>query len=108
MTVNVCPAGVARAEPDRVWALIATPERLDEWVDGKFVSATPPGPASKGQRIELSTPAFRRRWLVTMDVGGVDPQRRWIDFEVKLPLGLVNHEHVTLTPTETGTLVRLN
>jgi hypothetical protein len=39
----------------------------------------------------------------------VDPQRRWIDLLVRLPFGIDNHEHVTLTETKDGgTLVRLN
>ena len=108
MIVNVCPAGIANVEPDRVWPLLTIPERYDEWVDGRFVSATPPGPAARGQRIALSTMAFARRWPVTIDVGDIDPDRRWIDLTVHLPLGLVNREHVTLTPTDRGTLVRLN
>jgi len=45
---------------------------------------------------------------VTIEVKGVDPARRWIDLRVLLPLGIVNDEHVTLTRTDEGTLVRFN
>ena len=109
MIVNVCPAGVARAEPDRVWKLLTTPESFEAWQGARFVSARPPGPAATGQRVELAAPALGRRWPVVIDVGGVDPNRRWIDLTVRLPFGIVNHEHVTLAETPEGaTLVRLN
>jgi hypothetical protein len=62
-----------------------------------------------GQTIHLAARGFGRRWPVSIDVGEVDPQRRWIDLKVYLPLGIDNHEHVTLTETkEGGTLVRFN
>ena len=39
----------------------------------------------------------------------MEPQSRWIDLFVRLPFGIENHEHVTLTATEEGgTLVRFN
>ncbi|HEY5034293.1 MAG TPA: hypothetical protein VIJ30_04155 [Candidatus Dormibacteraeota bacterium] len=46
---------------------------------------------------------------IDIEVRGVDPQRRWIDLVVRLPFGVENHEHLTLTETaEGGTLVRFN
>lgn len=94
--------------PDSVWDVLTEPRRFDEWVDAGFVSAVPPGRVVKGQRIELSAPAFGRRWPVTIDVLDVDAARRWLDLDVSLPFGVVNHEHVTLAPADKGTLVRLN
>lgn len=53
--------------------------------------------------------ALGRDWLFSIDVTGVDPQRRWIDLVVHLPFGIENFEHLTLTETkEGGTLVRFN
>jgi ligand-binding SRPBCC domain-containing protein len=61
------------------------------------------------QKIWLEAPEFGRRWPVTIDVGEIDPGRRWIDLRVSLPFGMVNREHITLTETEAGgTLVRFN
>jgi hypothetical protein len=109
MIVNVCPAAVTSASPDRVWGVLTTAERLEEWQDARFVSSTPPGPMATGQRIALAARGLGRWWPVTIDVGKIDPGRRWIDLVVHLPLGIVNREHVTLTETESGgTLVRLN
>jgi len=107
--VNVCPAAVTPASPDRVWEVLTTPERFGEWQDATFVSADPLGPVKPGQTIHLAARGFGRRWPVSIDVVDVDPQLRWIDFRVYLPFGVENHEHVTLTETkEGGTLVRFN
>ena len=109
MVVNVCPAAVTSAPPERVWSVLTTPERFGEWLDASFVSASPPGPARPGQTIHLSAPSLGRRWPVSMDVVDVDPQSRWIDLLVRLPFGIENHERVTLSETKGGgTLVRFN
>lgn len=109
MVVNVCPAAVTNASPDRVWGVLTTPERFGEWVDATLVSTDPPGPIKPGQTIHLTTPAFGRKWPVTIEVRDVDPQSRWIDFLVHLPFGVDNHEHITLTEYKEGrTLVRFN
>ena len=109
MIVNVCPAAITTASPDRIWSVLSAPERLGEWADADFVSASPPGPMIAGQRIELTTRAFGGTWRVSIDVEDLDPARRWIDLVVHLPFGVVNHEHLTLTATESGgTLVRFN
>lgn len=108
MIVNVCPAGVARVPPDRVWGAIANIDRWREWTDAVVASVEPPGPAQKGQHVRLHAP--RLRFLrFTIDVDDVDPQRRWIDLVVRLPFGITNFEHLTLTETKEGaTLVRFN
>ncbi len=73
------------------------------------MSAEPPGPVRQGQVIRLAARGYGREWPVAIDVVDVDPDRRWIDLTVHLPLGLVNREHVTLTQTDAGgTLVRFN
>jgi len=59
--------------------------------------------------IRLAAHGYGREWPVAIEVDEVDPDRRWIDLTVHLPLGLVNREHVTLTATDAGgTLVRFN
>jgi len=109
MVVNVCPAAVTSAPADRVWRVLTTPERFSEWNDATFVSAEPPGPVKPGQTLHFTTPALGRKWPVTMEVRDVDPQSRWIDLVVHLPLGVDNYEHITLTENnEGGTLVRFN
>lgn len=97
------------AAPDRVWKVLTTIERFGDWNDATFVSAEPPGPIAPGQVIHLAAPALGRKWALTIEVGEVDPQRRWIDLLIHLPFGVDNHERVTLTQTDAGgTLVRFN
>ena len=109
MIVNVCPAAVTSAPPDRIWNILTTLERFGDWNDASFVSAEPPGPIKPGQIVHLTAPALGRKWPVTIEVGEFDPQRRWIDLLVHLPFGVDNHERVTLTQTDAGgTFVRFN
>jgi hypothetical protein len=107
--VNVCPAAVTPASPERVWNVLTAVERFDEWVDASFVSAVPPGPLASGQTVRLSARSLGRQWPLTIEVRDVDPQGRWLDLVVHLPFGIDNHERLTLTETkEGGTLVRFN
>ena len=109
MVVNVCPAAVTAASPDRIWEVLTKPERFSDWNDAAYVSSEPPGPVRPGQVIHLTAPAFGRKWPVDISIEKMDPGRRWIDMLVDLPFGIDNHEHITLTETkEGGTLVRFN
>lgn len=109
MIVNVCPAATSTAPPEKFWSVLAVPEKFGVWSDARFVSADPPGPVQPGQVINLRASGFGREWPVRIDVRDIDPQHRWMDLFVHLPLGLTNHEHLTLTETkEGGTLVRFN
>ena len=100
MIVNVCPSATAATPIQHVWQVLTTPDRFGEWLDAKAVAIRPPGQAVAGQRIELAAPSFGFR----VDVGG-----RWIELTVRLPVGIVNHERVTLTELDAGhTLVRFN
>ncbi len=89
--------------------MLADPERFGEWAGARFVSAEPPGLVQPGQVIHVRAAGLGREWRVRMDVRAVDPQHRWLDVVVHLPLGVANFERVTLTETtEGGTLVRFN
>lgn len=89
--------------------MLSAPERFGEWTDATYLSSDPVGPSRPGQTIHLTAPLFGRSLPIDIEVRGVDPQRRWIDLVVRLPFGVENHEHLTLTETaEGGTLVRFN
>jgi hypothetical protein len=107
--VNVCPAAVTKASAERVWSVITTLERGEEWLDVKVDSSQPPGAMTPGQIIKLGGPVLGLKFYLTMEVGDMDPQRGWIDLLAHLPFGIDNHEHLTLTATpEGGTLIRFN
>ena len=109
MIVNVCPAAVTSASPERVWNVIVNLERAEEWMDVKVDSSQPPGVMTPGQIIKLGGPVLGLKLYLSMEVGEMDPQRGWIDLLVRLPFGIDNHEHLTLTPTDAGgTLIRFN
>ena len=109
MIVNVCPAAMTSASPDRVWSVLSKPEKFEEWQGARFVSADPPGDVQPGQAINLSARGFGRSWPVRIDVRDVDPEHRWIDWVARLPLGIANFQRTTLSETpEGGTLVRFN
>jgi hypothetical protein len=107
--VNVCPAAVSSAPAERIWRVMTSLERIGEWQDARFVSASPPGPMESGQVLSLAARGFGREWPVKIEVRDIDPRHRWLDLLVNLPFGVENHENVTLTETkEGGTLVRFN
>jgi hypothetical protein len=104
MIVTACPAAVVEAPPPVVWDLLASGERLGEWVDARFVGAEPSGPVQPGQRLRFAASALRLP--VTMDVMEVDPAAR-LRLLVRLPVGVVNDETITLAEVAPGrTLVR--
>jgi len=109
VVVNVCPAAVTSAPPEKIWSVLTAADRIGEWQDARFMSAEPPGPMKAGQVIKLAARGFGREWPVRIDVRDVDQHHRWVDMVVHLPFGVDNLEHVTVTETKDGgTLVRLN
>ncbi|HEY6117561.1 MAG TPA: SRPBCC family protein [Candidatus Dormibacteraeota bacterium] len=109
MIVNVCPAAMTSASPDRVWSVLSKPQLFEAWQGAHFVSADPPGEVQPGQAIHLSARGLGRAWPVRIDVRDVDPHHRWIDWVARLPLGIANFQRTTLTETpEGGTLLRFN
>jgi len=107
--VNVCPTGVTSVAPERIWQIVTAPERFGDWTDADYVSADPPGPATTGQVIHLGASGLGRVWPMTIEIGEMDSNHRWIDLVARLPFQIRVDEHLTLTPTpEGGTLVRFN
>jgi hypothetical protein len=107
--VNVCPAATSKAPPERFWTVLTDVAGYGDWVDARFVSADPAGPAQPEQKLYFKARSLGREWPVRIDLTRLDPGHRWIDMIAYLPFGIANHEHLTLSETkEGGTLVRFN
>ena len=78
-----------------IWNLLTTAEGYNRWADATVVAAVPPGPAEPGQCIELRSWALGRGWPVHFEIGAVEPMHG-IEITVRLPFGIVNHEHISL------------
>ncbi len=65
-------------------------------------SAVPPGPLQSGQALRLCGRAYARRLCLRMEIDAVDEAKGVIDMRVMLPLGMINHEHMTLAPVLDG------
>jgi Polyketide cyclase / dehydrase and lipid transport len=107
MRIDVCPATTVNARLDTVWGLLTDWPSFASWSGVELVGVDPPGPAAAGQHVALRAGAFGRSWAVTVDVLEVDAPAR-LAIDVRTPLGVVNHELVTLADTRRGTLVRFN
>src|SRR6266536_1085205 len=106
MTVTACPAAIIDAPIERVWSLLVDPRAWSDWSGVRFEGAEPDGPIHVGQRWRFSATAFGKRWpVVNATVTGVapePPERRNLDVDVATPLGIVNHEHVTVNSVDDG------
>jgi uncharacterized protein YndB with AHSA1/START domain len=90
---ETCPTDVIHASPERVWELLANPARLDEWLGVKVVEA-PARDLAAGDRLVFGpAPGLRLSW----DVLSVEPPRT-LELDVKVPLGIRNHEIVSVSP----------
>lgn len=108
MAVTACPIAVIKAPTSTIWRLLTTREGYDEWADARVVAIQPPGSAAEGQLVEFQARALGIGWRVEFRIAEVVPSRS-LGIDVRLPLGIVNHEHITLLPlSERETRVTFN
>jgi hypothetical protein len=82
-----------------VWELLTVPRLYPSWADSVLVEA-PDRPVVAGDRIVLGTgPA--RTMRVTLEVVALAPPHE-LTLDVHMPLGIVNHEVVRITPISDG------
>ncbi|HZU66737.1 MAG TPA: SRPBCC family protein [Ktedonobacteraceae bacterium] len=97
MVVSVCPADIVAAPVEVAWELLNQPAHYGEWVDARVERVEPEGPATPGQRIYMTSPAFGKRWNVNAEVKAINPARHQVQIDVMLPLGLIDHATITCT-----------
>ena len=100
MSLSICPAAIVAAPVETVWAIITDTERYDQWIDAHVERVVPPGPATPGQMVYLTSRAMGRVWNVTMHIDMVNPDKHQLRMLIKLPLGLVNNETISCTPID--------
>jgi hypothetical protein len=103
MTTSLCPIAIVNAPAERVWSLLADPSRYALWWDASTRSITPPGPAQRGQRVEVDSRAIGRRWNLTVTVEEVDAIRGAIRLTTKLPLGITVFNSIPCTALDPAT-----
>ena len=102
MVVSVCPADIVAAPVEDVWELLNQPSHYDEWWDARLERIEPEGPAIPGQTVYATSSGLGKRWDVRFVVKTVNPARHQIQFDVTLPLGIVDHVTITCTPIDAG------
>jgi hypothetical protein len=99
MSLESCPTDVVQAPAELVWSLLASPASLDTWIDGRLVSG--PGRALQpDDRLRFRSGPLGL-FEVEFLVHGVEAPLR-LGLEVRLPLGVVNHQVVVVTSLAGG------
>jgi len=89
---ETCPTDVVHASPERVWELLTNPARFG-WLGVKVIAAPPRNLAAGDRLVFGPAPGLRLSWQVL----SVEP-RRMLELDVKVPLGISNHEIVVVSP----------
>ena len=95
MSIATCPTDIVAAPPERVWELLTSPDLLARWSHAELGRA-PSRPLEAGDAVVLGV-GIGHRLKVTIEVKAVEPFRQ-LTLDVRLPLGVVNHEVVVVTP----------
>ncbi len=102
MSLSTCPVAVIEAPVERVWSFFDQPANYDRWWDAVTLAVIPEGPAQPGQQVLAYSQAFGRRWKVSLVVVGVDEERKQIDLQTELPLGITLRNHITCSAAGDG------
>jgi uncharacterized protein YndB with AHSA1/START domain len=95
--MEVCPTEVIHAPAERIWQLLIDPRELAQWSGTKLLRA-PARAVRTGDLLVLRTGVMH----VAFEVLDAEPPQS-LRLYVRLPFGVVNHEHVQITPVGSGT-----
>ena len=98
MMIETCPSETVAASAERIWTLLTRPQDLARWSGSKVVDGPQADTLAVGDRLVLA-PGFGLR--ATLEVRALDPGRE-LTVDVSLPLGVLNHETVRITPLVGG------
>jgi uncharacterized protein YndB with AHSA1/START domain len=94
---ETCPTDVIRAAPERVWELLTDPARFG-WLGVRLISS-PARSLAVGDHLRFGpAPGLRLEWTVL----SIEPLRT-LELDVRVPLGIRNHETVVVSPVGVDT-----
>jgi hypothetical protein len=97
MAMQTCPTDVVRAPAERIWGLLTTPREVARWTATRLLVG-PDRPMQAGDVVVFRKgPGLN---VVFNVIASAPPTELTID--VALPLGIVNHEIVRVTPLADG------
>ncbi len=96
MTINVCPAAVVAAPVESVWEILSDTTLYEDWWEARAEHIVPEGKAVHGQMIYLATSGLGRKWVMTLRIEGVTPDKHQIQFHGEL-LGGISQNIITCT-----------
>jgi hypothetical protein len=102
MPVYVCPGAVVAAPCAKVWEVLKNTPFDPGWMGVDVERAEPPGVLRPRQTLLLGGSALGRHLQATLETEILDEEQGFVDMLVRLPLGITNHEHMTLAPVAGG------
>ncbi len=96
MSINTCPAAAVAAPVESVWEILSDTTLYEEWWEARADRIVPEGKAVPGQMIYLATSGFGRKWVMTLRIERVNPEKHQILFHGEL-LGSASHNAITCT-----------
>ena len=95
MAIQTCPTAIVQTPAARAWSLLTIPRELERW-SGTRILKGPGGPLAAGDRLVLGAGPFNSVRIGFHILAAEAPRRFALD--ILMPLGMVNHEVVIITP----------
>ncbi len=90
------PSSSCRSPNGSVWEILSDTRLYEEWWEARAERIVPEGKAVPGQMIYLSTSGFGKKWVMTLRIERVTPEKHQILFHGDL-LGGISHNTITCT-----------
>jgi uncharacterized protein YndB with AHSA1/START domain len=99
LIMEVCPTEIVMAPAERIWELLTDSHELARWSGTKLLDG-PPRLTHAGDRIVLGA-GLGHVMRVTFEVLDSNIPRQ-LTLQIRLPFGVVNREHIQITPSSAG------
>jgi hypothetical protein len=102
MGFNICPAAIVAAPVESVWEILSDTTLYEQWWEMRAERIVPEGKAVPGQMIYLATSGLGRKWVMTLRIETVNPEKHQILFHGEL-LGGITHNSITCAAIDADT-----